>query len=252
MLFRSYGHAVGAWLNAVGELEALSALAAYAYEHPADPFPVPVERDAVFDAISLGHPLIDERVAVRNDVRLGGSEPHALIVSGSNMSGKSTLLRAVGLNVVLALAGAPVRAASLSLSRLAIGATIRVDDSLQAGQSRFYAEILRLRAIVDEARGPRPLVFLLDEILGGTNSYDRRIGAEAILRALLETGAIGLITTHDLALTELASKPGSHVDNVHFEDGIENGQMVFDYRMRPGVVERSNAIALMRTIGLDV
>jgi CBS domain-containing protein len=248
----AHGRAIAEWLRVVGEMEALSALAMFAYEHPADPFPVLLESAAVFDATALGHPLIDEKAAVRNDVRLGGTHPRALIVSGSNMSGKSTMLRAVGVNVVLALAGAPVRAASLTLSRLAIGATIRVDDSLQAGQSRFYAEILRLRSIVDEARGARPLVFLLDEILGGTNSYDRRIGAEAVLRVLVDSGAIGLITTHDLALTELASRLGPRVDNVHFEDRIENGLMVFDYRMRPGVVERSNAIALMRTIGLEV
>jgi CBS domain-containing protein len=248
----AHGPAIAEWLRVVGEMEGLSALATFAYEHPADPFPVLVEDAAGFAATALGHPLIDETVAVRNDVRLGGTHPRALIVSGSNMSGKSTMLRAVGVNVVLALAGAPVRAASLTLSRLAIGATIRVDDSLQAGQSRFYAEILRLRSIVDEARGGRPLVFLLDEILGGTNSYDRRIGAEAVLRLLVESGAIGLITTHDLALTELAPRLGPRVDNVHFEDRIENGLMVFDYRMRPGVVERSNAIALMRTIGLDV
>jgi DNA mismatch repair ATPase MutS len=168
------------------------------------------------------------------------------------MSGKSTLLRAVGVNVVLAMAGAPVRAASLTLSPLALGTTLRIDDSLAAGHSRFYAEILRVRGIVDLARGPRPVLFLLDEILGGTNSYDRRIGAEAIVRTLVEAGAIGLITTHDLALTELASKLGQRVANVHFEDRIENGVMVFDYLMRPGVVERSNALALMRAVGLDV
>ncbi len=163
----SYGPAVGAWLRAVGDVEALSALATYAYEHPADPFPDLVESGALFDATALGHPLIDERVAVRNDVRLGGPHPRALIVSGSNMSGKSTLLRAVGVNVCLALAGAPVRAANATMSSLSLGATIRVDDSLQAGQSRFYAEILRIRAIVDRARGTRPLLFLpFDEIPG--------------------------------------------------------------------------------------
>lgn len=247
----AYGPAVAAWLTAVGDVEALSALATYAYEHPTDPFPALVEAGPLFDATGLGHPLIDERAAVRNDVRLGGSHPRALIVSGSNMSGKSTLLRSVGVNVVLALAGAPVRAASLTLSPLALGTTIRVDDSLQAGHSRFYAEILRIRSIVDLARA-RPLLFLMDEILGGTNSYDRRIGAEAIVRMLVEAGAIGLITTHDLALTQLPSRLGPTVGNVHFEDRIENGSMVFDYRMRPGVVERSNALALMRAVGLDV
>ena len=248
----AHGPTVAAWLRAVGDIEALAALATYAYEHPADPFPAVVEDASLFDASELGHPLIDERVAVRNDVRLGGARPRALIVSGSNMSGKSTLLRAVGVNAVLALAGAPVRARSLTMSRLTVGATLRVDDSLQAGHSRFYTEILRIRAIVDLARGSQPLLFLLDEILGGTNSYDRRVGAEAIVRALVDGGAIGLVTTHDLALTELAAGLNGRVANVHFEDRIEHGMMVFDYRMRPGVVERSNALELMRAVGLKV
>jgi DNA mismatch repair ATPase MutS len=248
----AYGSAVGNWLRAVGDVEALSALATYAYEHPADPYPALVDGGPLFDASALGHPLIDQQLGVRNDVRLGDGHPRALIVSGSNMSGKSTLLRGVGVNVVLALAGAPVRAVDLTLSPLAIGSTMRIDDSLQAGHSRFYAEILRIRTIVDLARGSTPLLFLLDEILGGTNSHDRRIGAEAIIRILVATGAIGLVTTHDLALTELASEQGALVANVHFEDRIENGAMVFDYKMRPGVVERSNAIALMRAVGLDV
>ena len=247
----SYGPAVGEWLRVVGELEALAALATYAYEHPADPFPAFVD-GPLFDATAVGHPLLDDASAVRNDVWLGGAGPRVLIVSGSNMSGKSTLLRAIGVNVVLAQAGAPVRAASLRLSPLSLGATLRVEDSLEAGQSRFYAEILRIRAIVELARGPVPVLFLLDEILHGTNSYDRRIGAEAIIRALVGAGAIGLVTTHDLALTELVSTLGASAANVHFEDRLENGVMVFDYRMRPGVVEHSNALALMRAVGLDV
>jgi DNA mismatch repair ATPase MutS len=138
------------------------------------------------------------------------------------------------------------------MSRLAIGATLRVDDSLQAGHSRFYAEILRIRTIVDLLRAPQPLLFLLDEMFGGTNSRDRHAGAEAIVRVLVEGGAIGLVTTHDLALTEIAAGLNGRVANVHFEDRLENGAMVFDYRMRPGVVERSNALELMRAIGLKV
>jgi DNA mismatch repair ATPase MutS len=175
-----------------------------------------------------------------------------IIVSGSNMSGKSTLLRSVGVNVVLALAGAPVTAARIRMSALVLGATLHIEDSLQAGHSRFYAEILRIRTIVDAAHGPVPLLFLLDEILHGTNSYDRRIGAEGVVRALVQLGAIGLVTTHDLALTELPSTLGTAAVNMHFEDRLEDGRMIFDYRMRPGVVEHSNALALMRAIGLDV
>jgi hypothetical protein len=248
----SFGHAVDAWLRVVGELEALAAMATYAYEHPGDRFPALVEKGPLFEADALAHPLIPAESSVPNDVRLGGDHPHVIVVSGSNMSGKSTLLRSVGVNVVLALAGAPVRAATLRLSPLVLGATLRVEDSLEAGRSRFYAEILRIRTIVDAARGSVPLLFLLDEILHGTNSYDRRIGAEAIVRALAADGAIGLVTTHDLALTELPSRLDVPAVNMHFEDRLEDGKMVFDYRMRPGVVEHSNALALMRAIGLEV
>jgi predicted ATPase len=248
----AYGGAVSEWLREVGELEAFSALATYAYERPGDPFPQLVEEGPLFDAEGLSHPLIPPASVVRNDVTLGGDGPRVIIVSGSNMSGKSTLLRSVGVNTVLALAGAPVMASRLRISALALGATLRVEDSLHAGQSRFYAEILRIRTIVDGARGTLPMLFLLDEILHGTNSFDRRIGAEGIVRALVGLGAIGLVTTHDLALTELPSMVGTAAVNRHFEDRLENGRMVFDYRMRPGVVEHSNALALMRAIGLDV
>jgi hypothetical protein len=247
----AYGPAVAEWLRAVGELEALAALATFAYDRPGDPFPEFAEDGAVFEADALGHPLIAPASVVRNDVRLGGGGPRVIIVSGSNMSGKSTLLRSVGVNAVLALAGAPVMAGRLRLSALVLGATLHIEDSLQAGHSRFFAEILRIRTVVDAARGPVPLLFLLDEILHGTNSHDRRIGAEGVVRALVKLGAIGLVTTHDLALTELPSRLDVAI-NMHFEDRLENGRMIFDYRMRPGVVEHSNALALMRAIGLDV
>jgi DNA mismatch repair ATPase MutS len=168
------------------------------------------------------------------------------------MSGKSTLLRSVGTNAVLALAGAPVRATALALRPVAVGASIRLNDSLQEGHSRFYAEIRRLRQIVDLTGGPLPVLFLLDEVLHGTNSHDRRIGAEAVVRSLVARGAIGLVTTHDLALARLAEAPELHATNVHFEDELVDGEMRFDYRMRPGVVTRSNAIELMRAVGLEV
>jgi len=245
------GASVLRWLAAVGEMEALCALAAYAYEHPDDPFPELVEHAPLFEGVGLGHPLIPAQRCVRNDVCLSGT-PQLLIVSGSNMSGKSTLLRTVGTNAVLALAGAPVCAQSLRLSPLAVGASIRINDSLQAGTSRFYAEITRLRQLMDLAAGPAPLLFLLDEILHGTNSHDRGIGAAAVVRGLVERGGIGLVTTHDLALAHIADALGARARNVHFEDHLENGTMVFDYRMRPGVVEKSNAVALMRAVGLNV
>jgi hypothetical protein len=244
-----HGASVGTWLTAVGQLEALCSLAGFAWEHPADVYPELDENETRFQAAGLGHPLMPEARCVRNDVALGGAT-RVLIVSGSNMSGKSTLLRAVGVNAVLALTGAPVRASRLRLSRLSVGATLRIRDSLQEGTSRFYAELVRLRDLVGIADGPIPLLFLLDEILHGTNSHDRRLGAAAVVSGLVQRGAIGLVTTHDLALSEVANDAEVRATNVHFEDRLEDGQMVFDYRMRPGVVRTSNALALMRTLGL--
>jgi hypothetical protein len=248
------GPAVPRWLAVVGEFEALAALAGYAWEHPEDPFPDILEAAGgpCFDAEALGHPLIPSETCVRNDVRLGRAHPRALVVSGSNMSGKSTLLRTVGVNTVLALAGAPVRASRLRLTPLAVGATLRIQDSLQTGTSRFYAEISRLRAIVDLTQGSTPLLFLLDEMLNGTNSQDRRVGAEAVLGWLVDHGAIGLVTTHDLALSQIADALAPRAANVHFEDHLEDGRMTFDYLCRPGIMTRSNALALMRAVGLDV
>jgi len=241
------GRYIERWLDAVAEIEAISSLANYSYEHPDDPFPA-FQEGAVFDGESLGHPLLADTRCIRNSVTL--RPPLQLyVVSGSNMSGKSTLLRAVGINAVLALAGAPVRAARLSLSPLSVGASIRTMDSLEEGHSRFMAEILRLKQILEL---PRPALFLLDELLGGTNSHDRAIGAEGLIRSLLARGAIGLATTHDLSLSRVADDLAPSALNVHFEDRLEGGQLVFDYRMRPGVVTRSNALDLMRAVGLDV
>lgn len=248
---QSSGPAVSRWLAAVGELEALCSFAAYSFEHPLDPFPEILEGERCFEGEALGHPLIPEKVNVRTDLRLS-DEPSVFVISGSNMSGKSTLLRTVGINTVMALAGGPVRAKRLRLSPLSLGASIRIQDSLQAGASRFYAEITRLRQIVELTGRAYPVLFLLDEILHGTNSHDRRIGAEGVVRGLLERGAIGLVTTHDLALARIAEELGARAVNVHFEDRMVDGKMTFDYRLRPGVVQRSNALELMRSVGLEV
>ena len=248
---RRHGARVGAWLRTVGEFEALGSIAAYRYEHPEDVWPDIVDGPGRFDARSLGHPLVPAARMVPNDVHLS-ADTRLLVVSGSNMSGKSTLLRTVGINAVLALAGAPVRAAALRLTPLALGATLRIQDSLQEGRSRFYAEITRIRLLADRAGGPLPLLFLFDELFHGTNSHDRLVGATGVLRSLVARGAIGLITTHDLALTAIADDLAPHAANVHFEDRFEGGEIHFDYRLRPGPVTRSNAIALMRAVGLDV
>ena len=248
---RHSGPAVRRWLTATGEIEALCALAGYAFDNPGDPFPEFVEGSVAVEAEGICHPLLPAEHAVRNDVRLGGA-PQVLMVSGSNMSGKSTLLRTLGVNAVLAQAGAPVRARRLRLTPLAIGASIKLSDSLQGGVSRFYAEILRIRQILALTGGPLPVLFLIDEFLAGTNSHDRRIGASALVRGLVERGAIGLVTTHDLALADIVETLGDRAANVHFEDRVEDGKILFDYVMRPGVVRKSNALELMRSVGLEI
>ena len=242
------GAEIVAWISTIAELEALLSLASFAFEHPSFVMPEVVEGDALFDGDAIGHPLIADDHRVGNDVRIGG-ERYLLIVSGSNMSGKSTLLRSIGVNTLLALAGAPACATRLRVSPMAVGASISLNDSLQEGASRFYAEILRIRDILGMTP---PLLFLLDEVLGGTNSHDRRIGAEAIVRSLVARGAIGLATTHDLALAQIAEELGPRAANVHFEDRVEGGRVTFDYRMRAGVVTKSNALELMRAVGIEV
>ena len=247
-----YGAAVPEWLRHVGEFEALAALGTYAYEHPTDVYPelLDVDGPPVYEAEALAHPLIPTAVTVANDVTLGAN-PQVLIVSGSNMSGKTTLLRSVGVSTVMALMGAPVRAGRLRLSPVAIGATLRIEDSLQAGRSRFYSEVLRLGQIVELARAG-PILFLLDELFHGTNSHDRTEGARGLLRSLVSLGAVGLITTHDLALAEIANGIAPAALNVHFDDSLVEGEMRFDYRLKPGPVTRSNALAIMRAVGLEV
>ncbi|HKW56935.1 MAG TPA: hypothetical protein VJN42_06205 [Candidatus Acidoferrum sp.] len=251
---KKYGAKLRRWAEMTGEMEALLSLAGYSYEHPADPFPEFVlagNGAGVFAGEDLGHPLIAEAQCVRNSVRLD-EQTRVLLVSGSNMSGKSTLLRVVGINAVLAMAGAPVRAKQLMLSPLKIGTRIRSTDSLQEGRSSFYTEILHIRKVFDGANGAAPLVFLFDELLEGTNSKDRRIGAESLVHALLKRRAIGIVTTHDLALTEIGAAMGSVLKNVHFEDAVVDGKMKFDYKLREGVVEKSNALELMRIVGLEM
>jgi len=248
---RAHGQAVNAWLSVVGEIEALLSIAAYSYEHPADPFPEFVEGQPTFHAEELGHPLIPVAKCVRNTVSISG-KTRALLISGSNMSGKSTLMRAVGINTVLAMAGAPVRAERLQLTPLHVGASILVNDSLQEGSSRFYAEITRLRHICDLADERPPVLFLLDELLQGTNSKDRLIGAEAVVGELIDSGAIGIISTHDLALTDMQRSGEGRLRNMHLQDEIEDGRMKFDFKLRDGVVTKSNGVELMRLIGLKV
>jgi hypothetical protein len=246
-----YGASIGRWLAIVGEVEALAGLSGWAFEHPGAVFPEFVAEGPLFDAEGFAHPLLPESRAVRNDLRLDGTL-RLVIVSGPNMAGKSTFVRGVGINAVLAQCGAMVQAKRLRLSPLAVGASICVLDSLQGGVSRFYAEIQRLKLISDMTHGTRHVLFLLDELLSGTNSHDRLTGTEYLMRALVEQGAVGLITTHDLALTRIPEADSGIAVNCHFADHLEHGELKFDYRLKPGVVRTSNALRLMQSIGLVV
>jgi hypothetical protein len=238
------------WLAAWSDLEALLALATYAAEHASNVYADIVDSGAVFDAVAMVHPLLPSRIAVANDVRLG-EDAQFLLISGSNMAGKSTLLRTLGLQAVLALAGAPVPAQRLRLSALHIGASLAVRDSLAEGKSKFLAEVERLRALLTVARANLSQgLFLIDEILSGTNSADRHEAAGAVLRGLLKAGAIGALSTHDLALAELAEIAELRGRNVHMASPNDEDPLEFDYRLKPGVNRTTNALAIVRLLGL--
>lgn len=244
-----YGAQVPAWLEALGELEALAALGGFAHEG-GGVFPTIVEGEPRVEAKGLVHPLLAGGVA--NDVSIRGSG-HALLLTGSNMSGKSTLLRAMGANVVVALAGGPVTASELTLTVLHLATSMRVADSLSRGVSYFYAEVKRLKAVLDVATAhPGACLFLLDEILLGTNTAERQIASREIILSLLDSGALGAVTTHDLALTALESEASGRVVNAHFRDHVEGGQMTFDYKLRPGVVDTTNALRVLQLAGVQI
>jgi hypothetical protein len=240
------------WLETLAEAEAVASLAAFAFEHPEFAWPE-LTREALLEARSLGHPLLAAERRVANDVRLPTSG-HALVITGSNMSGKSTLLRALGTNAVLAAAGAPVCASALRVGPLRVATSMRISDSLEQGVSHFYAELQRLKAVIDRAHEPGsdPVLFLLDEILHGTNSRERIIGACAVVRELLSLGALGAVSTHDLGITALESELQGRVENAHFEEQVQGDTMTFDYVLRPGIVQSSNALRLMRAVGIAV
>jgi hypothetical protein len=244
-----HGPHVAAWIDAAGRFEALLSLGVYAYERPEDVFPELLDGPPCYVAVGLGHPLIPDAQCIRNDVLLDNSM-RLLLLSGSNMSGKSTLLRAVGTNLTLAMAGAPVKATTLKLTPLALGASIRIEDSLRDGTSHFYAEVKRLKHIDELIEGKWPVIYLLDEILHGTNSSDRLAGSSAVVKKFVDCGALGIVTTHDLALARIAEDLGSLARTAHFKDSLVDGEMCFDYTLHEGVVTRGNALALMRSLGL--
>jgi len=246
-----HGQRVTEWLDAVTTLEVVTSISGFNYEQQTYTLPTISEDVKHFEAKELGHPLLNPSECVHNNVSLTEQQP-LMLISGSNMSGKSTLLRSVGTNLVLAFCGARVNATSLNAFPFQIGTAMRVSDSLQEGRSLFFTVLQRLKAVVDLASTERPVLFLLDEILSGTNSHDRRRGAEAVIKTLVERDALGMVTTHDLALTRIVDSMDGKAVNMHFEDQVVDGQMTFDYQLRDGVVERSNAIQLMQMMGLDV
>ncbi len=245
------------WYSVLGRFDALAALAALAHDNPSWPFPQVDQATLALDARQLGHPLIAEDRRVANDVRVGPPGSF-LMVTGSNMSGKSTLLRAVGMNVVLAQAGGPVCAASMTLPPLSLATSMRVQDSLEEGVSYFMAAVRRLALVVEAARrvpaGGPMLLYLLDEVLQGTNTAERQVAVRRIVRHLLTLPVIGMVTTHDLELAacdELASA----CQSVHFTEGVEHHgegiRLTFDYLLKPGVATSRNALKLLKMVGLD-
>jgi len=249
---RKNGPQIPRWIHAFAQFECLDSLAHHAFLFPQACFPdISLSHIPFIQAKNLSHPLIPSVNCIVNDVCL--SPPlRFILISGSNMSGKSTFMRTIGINASLALAGGPVHASQMSLTPLRIVATLQIQDSLQGGLSRFGAELARLRQIVELSNSHPPLLFLLDEIFSGTNSRDRLAGARALISELISRGGIGMVTTHDLALAEIPAEMQSQGTNGHFSEKIENGSMVFDYKFRPGLVTGSNAQGLMRAIGIPL
>ena len=237
------------WLDAWAEFEALSALACYAYEHPRDVFPEFADGVAVFEAKELGHPLLSEEGCIGNDI-VFNDEARFYVISGSNMAGKSTFLRAIGVNAILASAGAPVRALSARISSFTVCASISIADSLLDGKSKFLTEVERLRDAISCTAGAKPVLFLIDEILSGTNSRDRRAAAECVVRALIGTRAVGALSTHDLILAEIAEIPGLRGANMHMESKNPDNPLDFDYLLKAGASRRSNALAIIRMMSI--
>jgi hypothetical protein len=246
-----HGQDIPHWLETVGEFEAVNSIANYAFEHPQDNYPTLKDGPAFFHGEELGHPLIADSDCIRNSIELN-QNCGLWIISGSNMCGKSTFLRVIGINLVMSYLGAPIRGKSLSLSPLTLGSSINVQDSLEKGHSKFYAEILQVKRLVEAAKSKPPVLFLMDELLHGTNSHDRLLGAKSIITHMLKHGGIGLITTHDLTLTKAIDELNLSAKNMHFQDQFEGDKLRFDYKVHSGVVAKSNALELMRSIGIDV
>jgi hypothetical protein len=236
------------WLNVISEAEVLCSLGTFAFNHPSFIYPK-ITSDLIINTEGLGHPLIAEEECVTNDVYIGKGQA-VLIITGANMAGKSTFLRTSGVNLVLALAGAPVYAKTFSCPIINLRSGMRTADSLKDHQSYFYAELDRLKTIMDELRSDKPLLILLDEILKGTNSTDKQSGSIALVKQLLSHPCLAMIATHDIVLGDLENQFPQHIKNYHFEANIENDQLSFDYKLKPGIAQTMNATFLMKKMGI--
>lgn len=241
------------WLNVLADIEAMNSLAGNAFAYPEHTVPqVTWQKDVYIEATQMGHPLIPRKKRVSNDFSMNGLG-HTILVTGSNMSGKSTFLRTIGLNLVLAQMGAVVSAARFACAPVRVFSSMRTQDSLEESTSSFYAELKRLRQLLELAdeKNQSPVFYLLDEILKGTNSADRHKGAEALIRQLHTKSSAGLVSTHDLELGEWGATE-SYVHNFHFRSDVENGQLKFDYQLHDGICKSFNASELMRMMGIDI
>ena len=249
---KQYGPDLSRWFDALGELEALNSLAGFAYAHPAYTTPDIVDDPLLLDIRLAAHPLLSPDRSVANSITLTGVG-QTVLITGSNMSGKSTFLRTIGANVVLALAGAVVSAEQFWCSPVRVFTSMRTQDSLEESTSSFYAELKRLQTLIGLTKQTNalPVLYFLDEILKGTNSADRHRGAEALIRQLHQTTASGFVSTHDLELGQLTDAD-AFVRNFHFQSDLNNGELVFDYKLRDGICESFNASQLMQAIGIEM
>lgn len=242
---------ISAWFESLGTMEALSTVAGIAFNHPMWCFPALDEKHGTFKADNLGHPLIAEQKRVTSSFSTSGEAKLAL-VTGSNMAGKSTFLRSIGINIVLAMMGSPVCSSRCTVSSMRVISSMRISDNLQENTSTFYAELKKLKYIIEAVNNRENVFLLLDEILRGTNSLDRQIGSKALIRQLIRHRAVGLLATHDLELAALEQEYRGNIHNHHFDVQVENDELYFDYKLKEGVCKSLNASILMKKIGIEL
>jgi DNA mismatch repair ATPase MutS len=239
------------WFDTLGVYEALMSFAVLHFNNPAWAFPTFKEEHFFIEAEELGHPLIAAGKRVNNFIKID-HKASVMLVTGSNMAGKSTYLRSIGINVILAMAGAPVCAAKFSLSPVQLISSMRISDNLEESTSTFYAELKKLKTVIDKVNNKEKVFVLLDEILRGTNSLDRHTGSEALIKQLVKQGAAAILATHDLDLASLQENYPGNIFNYHFDVQVNNEELYFDYRLKPGVCNSLNASILMKKIGLEL